>query len=85
VGLSGIGAGNQSGRSASTSAARRWHQRTGTLDLGSQAVAVNAVGYNLAQASVTPTPVVSQPADRRHRQQALTVANLAPNSSFTRR
>ena len=85
VGLAGIAAGNQSGQVNLNLASNG----TGTsglapLGLGSQAVTVNAVGYTLAQASVTPAPVTL--ANQRvggTATQALTVANLAPSSAFT--
>ena len=85
VGLAGIGAGNQSGQ-VSLNLASNGTGTSGlaTLNLGAQAVTVNAVGYSLAQASVTPTPVTL--ANQRiggTGSQALTVANLAPNSAFT--
>ena len=85
VGLTGIGAGNQSGQ-VSLNLASNGTGTSGlaTLNLGAQAVTVNAVGYNLAQASVTPTPVTL--ANQRvggTGSQVLTVANLAPNSTFT--
>ena len=85
VGLASVGAGNQSGQ-VNLNLASNGSGTSGltTLSLGSQAVTVNAVGYNLAQASVTPAPVTL--ANQRvggTATQTLTVANLAPSSTFT--
>ena len=58
VGLSGIGAGNQSGSVALNLATNgATTSGLGTLALAPATVTVNATGYNLAAASVTPTPV----------------------------
>ncbi len=85
LGLTGIGAGNQSGQ-VNLNLASNGSGTSGlaTLNLGSQAVTVNAVGYNLAQASVTPAPVTL--ANQRvggTATQVLTIANLAPNGAFS--
>ena len=85
LGLTGIGAGNQSGQ-VNLNLASNGAGTSGlaTLNLGTQAVTVNAVGYDLAQAGVTPTPVTL--ANQRvggTATQALTIANLAPNSAFS--
>ncbi|MEI6320377.1 MAG: choice-of-anchor D domain-containing protein, partial [Pseudomonadota bacterium] len=85
LGLTGITAGSNSA-SATLDRASNGTGTSGlsTLALAGNTVTINATGWNLAVASVTPSPIVL--ANQRiggALTQALTVANTAPTGSFT--
>ncbi|MCC9000898.1 MAG: choice-of-anchor D domain-containing protein, partial [Candidatus Contendobacter sp.] len=85
VGLSGIGAGAQSG-SVTLNLTSNGVGTSGLADLAlpSQAVTVNATGYNLATANVTPLVTLQNQRVGGVATQALTVANTAPvNATYT--